>query len=78
MACARRILAALGMAAAILGAPAATADPDNLLPWCSGDQTPMDNYCKVAPSQVFTHDDGPGANPETPLGLDPGEPPVIG
>jgi hypothetical protein len=78
MACARRILAALGMAAAILGAPAATADPDNLLPWCSGDQTPMDNYCKVAPSQVFTHDDGPGANPETPLGLDPGEPAVIG
>ena len=57
--------------AAVIGAPAASADPDNLLPWCSGDQSPMDNWCKVAPSQVFTHDHSPGANPETPLGLDP-------
>lgn len=78
MARAAVLLAASMVATAVLGAPAASADPDNLLPWCSGDQSPMDNSCKVAPSQVFTHDHSPGANPETPLGLDPGEPAVIG
>ncbi len=64
-------IVAVAAAAAISTAPCAAADPDNLVPWCSGDQTPMDNNCKVAPSQVFTHDDGPGANPEIPLGLNP-------
>ncbi|MCV7105638.1 hypothetical protein [Mycolicibacterium chitae] len=69
MARAAVLLAAVMMA--VLGASAASADPDNLLPWCSGDQSPMDNSCKVAPSQVFTHDHSPGADPEIPLGLDP-------
>ncbi len=78
MARASVLLAAVMVAAAVFGAPAATADPDNLLPWCSGDQSPMDNSCKVAPSQVFTHDHSPGANPETPLGLDPDEDTAIG
>ena len=78
MARARWVLAALGMVAAILGAPTATADPDNLLPWCSGDQSPMDNCCKVAPSQVFPDDHAPGANPQTPTGLDPDQKSVIG
>ena len=38
----------------------------------------MDSNCKNAPSQVFTHADAPGANPEVPLGLDPAEDAVTG
>lgn len=64
-------------AAAVAAAAPANADPDDLLPWCSGDQTPMDTACKVAPSQVFTHDDGTGANPQIPVGIDPGQDPVV-
>jgi hypothetical protein len=74
----RRIVAAFLMAgaAAGFGAPVATADPADLVPYCSGDQTPMDNNCRLAPSQVFTHDDAVGANPEVSLGTNPGEEPV--
>ncbi|MET0699634.1 MAG: hypothetical protein ABWY93_08210 [Mycobacterium sp.] len=66
-------LASLAAAAAIAVAAPAAADPEDLLPPCSGDQTPMDNNCRVSPSQVFTHDQGPGANPEVPLGTGSGE-----
>jgi hypothetical protein len=72
------VLLAAGAVIAVCGAQPASADPDNLLPWCSGDQTPMDSNCKNAPSQVFTHADAPGANPDVPLGLDPGEDAVTG
>lgn len=76
---ARAALILLAAAAtAVIGAAPVAADPDNLLPWCSGDQTPMDNNCKVAPSQVFTHDHGTGANPQVPVGLDPEQQPVVG
>jgi hypothetical protein len=67
------VLTALSVTAAIAGAAPATADPADLVPFCSGDQTPMDNNCRVAPSQVFTHDSAPGANPEVPLGTGFGE-----
>jgi hypothetical protein len=30
------------------------------------------------PHQIFTHEDAPGANPELPSGLDPGNEPVVG
>ena len=70
-----RILAAcLLTAVALLGAPAAAADPQDLVPYCSGDQTPMDNNCRSMPHQVFTH--GSGVDPEVPSGLDPGNEPV--
>jgi hypothetical protein len=69
-------VACLLAAAAIAGAPAAGADPADLVPYCSGDQTPMDSNCRVAPSQVFTHDHS-GANPQTPLGTDPGQEPAV-
>ncbi len=62
-------------AATVFGAPAALADPADLVPYCSGDQTPMDNNCREMAHQVFTHD-GAGANPETPLGTNPGVQPV--
>ena len=62
--------------AAVFGAPTALADPADLVPYCSGDQTPMDNNCRQMPSQVFTHDTGSGANPEVPSGTNPGVQPV--
>lgn len=64
--------AVLLASAAFACAPHAAADPDDHVPYCSGDQTPMDNNCRVAPSQVFTHDANPGADPEVPLGTGSG------
>jgi hypothetical protein len=66
----------LTAAAVLVGAPHAAADPDQLVPYCSGDQTPMDANCRPMPHQVFT-DDAPGANPDVPLGTNPGEEPVV-
>ena len=64
-------------AAAVCGAPAALADPADLVPYCSGDQTPMDNNCREMSSQVFTHsDNGSGANPDVPVGTNPGVQPA--
>ena len=72
-----RILAACLIAvAALIAAPQAAADPEDRVPYCSGDQTPMDNNCRPMPHQVFT-DDAPGANPGVPLGTNPGVEPVI-
>ena len=62
-------------AAALFGAPAALADPADLVPYCSGDQTPMDNNCREMASQVFTNDSG-GANPDVSVGTNPGLEPV--
>jgi hypothetical protein len=73
-----RIFAAcLVAAAALIAAPQAVADPDQLVPYCSGDQTPMDASCRPMPHQVFT-DDAPGANPDVPLGTNPDLEPVVG
>ena len=73
----RRIVAACLMAAVALvgGAPIAAADPADLVPYCSGDQTPMDNNCREMAHQVFTHD-AEGANPQVGLGTNPGVEPV--
>ena len=62
-------------AAAALGTPIASADPADLVPYCSGDQTPMDNNCRQTASQVFTHDAG-GANPQVGYGTNPGVEPA--
>jgi hypothetical protein len=71
----RIFVAGLVTVAALIGAPPAGADPDQLVPYCSGDQTPMDASCRPMPHQVFT-DDAPGANPDVPLGTNPGEQPL--
>jgi hypothetical protein len=68
-----RIVAAclLAVAAAMGAAPQAGADPADLVPYCSGDQTPMDDNCREMAHQTFTHGSS-GANPEVGLGTNPG------
>lgn len=74
-----RIFAAclLAGAAVVLSAPHASADPYDLLPYCSGDQTPMDNNCRPMAHQDVTHG-GSGLSPNLPSGLDPTNPAVVG
>lgn len=74
-----RLAAAVALTGfAMLGgaAPLAAAEPADLVPYCSGDQTPMDTNRRVPASQIFTHD-GSGVNPDLPFGLDPGNDPAI-
>jgi len=74
-----RIFAAclLAAAAIVIAAPQAGADPDDHLPYCSGDQIPMDDNCRPMAHQEFTHPES-GLSPNLPSGLDPGNAPVIG
>lgn len=70
------LAAGLLVAAALIGAPHAVADPEDLVPYCSGDQTPTDSNCRPSAYQVY-NDDAPGANPELPTGVDPGVEPAV-
>lgn len=74
----RRLAAAALLAGiAVLGTSGtAGADPEDLVPICSGDQTPMDSNCRVTSSQVVTHD-GSGLSPNLPYGLNPGNEPAV-
>jgi hypothetical protein len=54
----------------------ASADPADLVPYCSGDQTPMDNNCRPSASQGVIHPES-GLSPNLPYGLTPGEEPAI-
>lgn len=73
-----RIFAACLVAAAVLiAAPHAAADPQDLVPYCSGDQIPMDDNCRSMAHQIFTHD-GSGVDPDLPTGFDPGAVAVVG
>jgi len=71
------LAAGLLMAAAVIGAPQASADPQDLVPYCSGDQTPMNSNCQYAPDGQGYMDSAPGANPDLPLGLNPGDEPAV-
>ena len=72
----RIVAACLFVAAAAIGAaPHAGADPADLVPFCSGDQTPMDDNCRPMSHQTFIHG-SPGANPGVPIGTNPGVQPV--
>ncbi|WP_370647197.1 hypothetical protein [Mycobacterium sp. IDR2000157661] len=69
------LAAVLVSGAAVLFAPHVAADPQDLVPYCSGDQTPMDTDCRPMAHQEFTH--GSGLDPELPSGLDPGNAAVL-
>ncbi|MDA4084860.1 hypothetical protein MHAS_03408 [Mycolicibacterium hassiacum DSM 44199] len=69
------VLLCAPVGAVLLCAPVATADPQDLMPWCSGDQTPVDDNCRPMAHQEFTH--GSGLDPDLPGGLDPGNPAVL-
>ena len=71
------LAAGLLTVAAVLSAPQASADPQDLVPNCSGDQTPMDSNCQYAPDQRGVMDGAPGANPGTPVGLTPLDEPAV-
>jgi hypothetical protein len=72
----RRLLAiCLLGASAVAGAAPAGADPADLVPYCSGDQTPMDHNCRPMPHQEVIHS---GLDPQLPYGLDPANPAVLG
>ena len=71
------LAAGLLMVAAVIGAAQASADPEILVPYCSGDETPMNNNCQYAPDGQGYMDSAPGANPDLPLGLTPGVEPAV-
>jgi hypothetical protein len=72
----RLSIAGLLMFAALVGAPHAAADPEDLEPYCTGGQVPETGECLLQPQSVYI-DDAPGANPEMPLGLDPESVPAV-
>jgi hypothetical protein len=72
----RTVLVALLSALTLALAAPAGADPDDHVPYCSGDQTPMDSNCRTSPSQIATHE-GSGLSPNLPYGLDPGNAPAV-
>ena len=61
----------------LLWAPQAGADPRDWVPWCTGGQTPANSHCRVDTDQQVTGN-APGANPDVPLGVDPGQQPATG
>lgn len=69
-------MGALLIAAAVAVAAPASADPADLVPYCTGDQTPMDSNCRVAPSQNAIEPQS-GLSPDLPFGLNPGNVPAI-
>lgn len=69
-------VAVLLTAAALSTAVSATADPEDLLPWCSAGQTPANDNCRAA-EQQHASDSVPGADPEIPLGVNPGVAPIV-
>ncbi len=73
-----RIFTACLLAGVTIGfsAAQASADPEDLVPFCTGGQTPADNNCRPAAPQETTH--GSGLTPNVPNGLDPSNPAVVG
>lgn len=68
----------LAGAAILLSASQAGADPEDLVPYCTGRETPMDNNCRQTPLQEATGGTGSGLSPNLPNGLNPLNPPVVG
>ncbi|WP_240163931.1 hypothetical protein [Mycolicibacterium sphagni] len=73
----KMLVAALLALPALIGVPQAAADPEDRVPYCSAGQDPMNSNCRPAPYQETSEDSAPGANPDLPLGLNPGVQPAI-
>lgn len=58
------------VAGILAGAAHAGADPQDDVPFCSGDMTPIDDYCQPSANQVY-NGNAPGADPSVPIGVDP-------
>jgi hypothetical protein len=72
----RTVLVGLAIVAGVAVAAPARAEPADLVPYCTGAQTPMDSNCRAAPSQNSI-DPQSGLSPDLPFGLNPGSVPVI-
>lgn len=76
-----RLLVAAVLPLAILTAPAAGADPNDLVPGCTSGQVPEAGECNPVPAEVNPLEgffgDAPGGNPNTPAILTPQFQPVI-
>jgi hypothetical protein len=71
-----RLLTVSLVAVAVLTAPVAVADPNNLVPECGSGQVPEAGQCNANP-QDGTFGDAPGGNPNTQTGLTPQLQPVV-
>ncbi|HOB48427.1 MAG TPA: hypothetical protein PKK01_03825 [Mycobacterium sp.] len=69
-------VSALAVAAVMLAAPQAGADPEDLEPTCTSGQVPQAGACKP-PSTGDTSGSAPGADPQIPLGLTPESVPAV-
>jgi hypothetical protein len=65
------VVAVTVVVAAMVGTSPAAADPEDLVPVCSAGEVPELNNCRAGPNQEFATN-APGANPELPVGIDPG------
>jgi hypothetical protein len=78
-----RILASAMLGLAVVSAPTALADPNDLVPTCSSGQVPEAGECNAAPMEAGANPlegffgDAPGGNPNTPAGLTPQFQPVV-
>lgn len=78
-----RLLVAAFCIASVAAAPAALADPDNLVPQCSGGQVAQVGECTAPPGEVAASlldvvpGNFPGVNPNIPPGLTPLNFPVM-
>ncbi|WP_099245910.1 hypothetical protein [Mycobacterium sp. shizuoka-1] len=71
------LVAAVLALPALIGAPAAGADPEDHVPYCSAGQDPVNSNCRPAPNQENSGGGAPGANPDLPTGVNPGVAPAV-
>ena len=70
------------MSLAFLAAPTAAADPNDLVPTCTGGQVPEAGECNAAPVEATNplegvFGDAAGGNPNTQVGLTPQNQPML-
>ena len=71
----RLVAAGALVAAAVLAAPGASANPDITDPYCTGGQEPLFGQCKALPDETGLQTSG--LDPQVESGLNPEEAPAI-